>query len=129
MCNQHKLKASLSEIADLFDSRIGLPLRFPEGAPNLEPRDEIKITDVGPIVRTGPSGDGPPQAELVQRRWSWPAPNGAPVFNFRAEGRRFPLTARCAIPTDGFYEFTQNPDPKAKRKHRWLFTMAGEGLF
>ncbi|MEO6378835.1 MAG: SOS response-associated peptidase family protein, partial [Caulobacteraceae bacterium] len=131
MCNQHKMRASVFEIADLFGSRLATPLGFPEGAPNLEPRDEIKITDMGAIVRPG-SETGPetgPGLELVQRRWSWPGPTGAPVFNFRAEGRRFPLAARCAIPTNGFYEFTANADAKIKRKDRWLFTMPGEPLF
>jgi len=124
MCNQHKMRASVFEIADLFGSRLKTPLAFPEGAPNIEPRDEIRITDTAPIVRAGDAG-----LELVQRRWSWPGPNGAPVFNFRAEGRRFPLPGRCAIPTNGFYEFTANADPKVKRKDRWLFTVPGEPLF
>jgi putative SOS response-associated peptidase YedK len=125
MCNLHKLKTPLHEIERLFsDLRQPLELQYPEGAPNLEPRDEIRITDPGPIVRMGAGG-----AELVQRRWSWPGPTGAPVFNFRSDGRRFPVAARCAIPTDGFYEFTAPADPKAKRKDRWLFTMPGHPLF
>ena len=28
-------------------------------------------------------------AELVERRWSWPAPGGKPVFNMRSDGREF----------------------------------------
>ena len=123
MCNTHKLNRATAEIAELF-SRLSEPLSFPEGAPNLEPRERITITETGPIVRPGPGG-----LELVQRRWSWPGPTGAPVFNFRSDGRRFALTTRCLIPTDGFYEFTAPEDPKVKRKTPWLFTMAGEGLF
>lgn len=125
MCNLHKLKSGADEIAQVF-SRLQEPLGllFPEGAPNLEPRDEIRITDTGPIVLM--SGEG---GELVQRRWSWPGPTGAPVFNFRSDGRRFPLATRCAIPTNGFYEFTVAEDPKTKRKDRWLFTMPANDLF
>lgn len=123
MCNQHKLKSAISEIEAMLRD-FGFPLAFPEGVPNLEPRDAIRITDTAPIVR--PAGAG---GALVQRPWSWRGPNGAPVFNFRSEGRRFPTAARCAIPTDGFFEFTASKDPKARRKDRWLFTMAGQGTF
>lgn len=123
MCNQHKLKTSTSEIEALFRD-VGFALGYPEGVPNVEPRDCVRITDVAPIVRAGGAG-----GEVVQRPWSWRGPGGAPVFNLRSEGRRFPAASRCAIPTDGFYEFTASADRKARRKDRWLFTMAGRGPF
>jgi putative SOS response-associated peptidase YedK len=66
----------------------GLAVAFPEGRPNLEPRDDIRITDRAPIVRAVPGG-----VELVQRRWSWPGPGGKPVYNFRADGRTFAAAA------------------------------------
>ena len=44
-----------------------------EGASNLEAREDIKITDIGPIIRTIDGARD--EVELVQRRWSWPAPN------------------------------------------------------
>lgn len=119
------MNTAVKEIADTFAKlQLPLPLGFPEGIPNLESRDVIRITERAPIVRMDAGG-----AALVQRPWSWKGPNGAPVFNFRSEGRRFPAPARCAIPTDGFYEFTAGDDPKAKRKDRWLFTMTNEPLF
>jgi putative SOS response-associated peptidase YedK len=123
MCNEHALRAPFSEIARLF-GQAGLPLAAPEGVPNLEPRERIRITETGPMARAGAGG-----AELVVRPRSWRGPTGAPVFNFRSDGRRFPLAARCAIPTDGFYEFTAAAEPKVKRKDRWRFTLAGEGTF
>jgi putative SOS response-associated peptidase YedK len=126
MCNQHRLKSAVAEIADTFRD-LRAPLSYPEGTPNVEPRDIIAITDLAPIVRPGSEAEG--ALELVQRRWSWKGPTGAPVFNFRSEGRRFALASRCLIPTDGFYEFTAPADPKQKKKDRWLFTMRGEGLF
>ena len=61
--------------------------------------------------------------QLVVRRWSWPAPGGKPVYNFRSDGREFG-SGRCLILTDGFYEFTTPADPTQKRKDRWLFTRA-----
>jgi putative SOS response-associated peptidase YedK len=73
-----------------------------------------------------PDGDG---ARVEMMRSSWPAPKGAPVFNFRSENRTFERARRCLIPTDGFYEFTATGDSKAKRKDKWLFTMKDRDLF
>jgi len=113
MCNLYTQTRSPDEIARLF-STLQMPLSFPEGVPNLQPRD-IAITDPGPIVR------GTSDFELVMRRWSWPGPSGKPVYNFRSDDREFP-TGRVLILADGFYEFTKPVDPKQKRKDRWLFS-------
>jgi putative SOS response-associated peptidase YedK len=121
MCNLYTQKKSVDEIARVF-RELALPIGFPEGAPNLQARD-IAITDPGPIVRAGASGE----FELVVRRWSWPGPSGRPVYNFRSEGREFP-SGRCLVLADGFYEFTTPLDPKQKRKDRWLFTSRDEPL-
>jgi len=120
MCNLYTQSKSPDEIARLF-REAQIDLRFPEGVPNLEPRD-IRITDPAPIVR--PLGDG---FDLVVRRWSWPGQGGKPVYNFRSDGREF-STGRCLIVADGFYEFTTPADPKQKRKDRWLFAPASGGL-
>jgi putative SOS response-associated peptidase YedK len=120
MCNLYTQSKSPDEIARLFREQQ-IVLNFPEGVPNLQPRD-IAITDPGPIVR--PAGDG---FELVVRRWSWPGPGGKPVYNFRSDGREF-STGRCLIVADGFYEFTKPADPKQKRKDRWLFQPPDGGL-
>jgi len=101
-------------------------LLHPEGIPNFEPREDIRITDRAPILRAASGQSG--AVELVQRRWSWPAPGGKPVYNFRSEGRDF-TRGRCVILADGFYEFTAPADPKAKRKHKWLFTLKSEPWF
>jgi putative SOS response-associated peptidase YedK len=119
MCNLYTQNKSVDEVARLF-REIDLPLDFPDGVPNLQPKD-ICITDPAPIVRAGQSG----RHELVVRRWSWPGTNGKPVYNFRSDGREFP-TGRCLIIADGFYEFTAPQDPKQKRKDRWLFTGTNE---
>jgi putative SOS response-associated peptidase YedK len=125
MCNDYRL---LTASATLFDgfSEIKIPIRFSEGKPNLEAREDIKITDPAPMVR---SAEGEPGvSELVQRRWSWPGQNGKPVYNFRSDGREF-ATGRCLIPADGFYEFTDPADKKKRRKDKWLFTKTGEPWF
>ena len=113
MCNDYRLRRAYRDIAEAF-SQLKLPLVSP--ALNLEPRDDIKITDVAPIVRMGQDG-----AEMVNRRWSWRGPRGAPVFNFKGEGRRFSPLIRCIIPADGFYEFTE-PESGQKLKTKWLFS-------
>jgi Uncharacterized conserved protein len=123
MCNLYTQTKSVDEVARLFRG-IELPLSFPEGVPNLQPK-EICITDSAPIVR--PNARDSSQYELVVRRWSWPGANGKPVYNFRSEGREFG-SGRCLIVADGFYEFTTAPDPGQKRKDRWLFTSPGEPL-
>lgn len=129
MCNDYRLKVDIETIRqDFSDLRINI--RFPEGIPNLAPRDDVRITESAPIVRAS-AGDGA-AADLLQRRWSWPGPGGKPVYNFRSEGRSFGNSAtggRCLIVADGFYEFTAHSDPKSKRKHKWLFTKADEPWF
>ncbi|HXE26824.1 MAG TPA: SOS response-associated peptidase [Roseiarcus sp.] len=125
MCNAYRL---LTDAASLFEgfSETRIKIRFSEGKPNLEAREDIRITDPAPIVR---AVQGEPEAgDLVQRRWSWPGPNGKPVYNFRSDGREF-ADRRCLIPADGFYEFTDPADKKKKRKDKWLFTRAGEPWF
>ena len=127
MCNLYTQSKSVDEVARLFRD-LQMSLVFPEGAPNLSPRD-IAITDPGPIVRlrrvlaqaVTPPKSNNSEYELLIRRWSWPAPNAKPVYNFRADGREFP-SGRCLIVADGFYEFTAPADPKERRKDRWLFT-------
>jgi putative SOS response-associated peptidase YedK len=122
MCNLYGNKVSFRQLVDEF-SQIRLPLRFPEphAAPNLEPRDEIRPTDVAPVVR--PRDDG---VELTQLKWGLrPArPKAPPVINFRSEGRRFGR-GRCLIPASHFFEFTGSKYPKT----RWKFTQAGEDWF
>lgn len=120
MCNLYTQTKSVDEVARTFRD-LQTPLQFPEGVPNLQPRD-IRITEPAPIVRHLNGG-----FDLISRRWSWPGPGGKPVYNFRSEGREF-TSGRCLIIADGFYEFTQPADPRQKRKDRWLFTPAGEDL-
>ncbi|HEX8449378.1 MAG TPA: SOS response-associated peptidase [Allosphingosinicella sp.] len=129
MCNLYSNKVAPDAIARTFE-QLGMGLTFPGGPPNLQPRDEIKITDQAPILRWK-AGEG--AAELVQLRWSWPGPGGKPVYNFRSDGREFGNSergGRCLVVTDGFYEFTTPKAPRPdKRKDRWMFTMAGREWF
>jgi putative SOS response-associated peptidase YedK len=125
MCNDYRLEVETAALLEEF-SDLKIRISFSEGVPNIQARQDIKITDVAPIVRTL---DGEPNAgDLVQRRWSWPAKNGRPVYNFRAEEREF-TSGRCLILADGFYEFTNPADPQKKRKDKWLFTVRDQPIF
>lgn len=125
MCNDYRLLIDIASIAEDFEG-LKIKINMPEGAPNVPAREDIRMTDMAPIVRRSEAGSG--MNELVSRRWSWPGRNGKPVYNFRAEGREF-ASSRCLILADGFYEFTDPADPKQKRLDKWLFTMADHDWF
>ena len=82
MCNDYRLMVDVASIVEAF-ADLKINIRFSEGLPNVQAREDIKITDVAPIIRTvdGMRGEG----DLVQRRWSWPGQNKRPVYNFRSE--------------------------------------------
>ena len=120
MCNLYQLEKSVDAVRRLF-AEHQIELAFPEGIPNFEPRD-VRITEQAPIVRWSSAGNS---AELVERRWSWPAPGGKPVFNMRSDGREFGKD-RCLVLADSFYEFTAPEDPKQKRKTCWRFRPEGD---
>jgi len=123
VCNLYQLESGPDAIRRIFEA-AQIPLSFPEGIPNFEPRN-VRITDRAPIVRFNRAQGC---AELVERRWSWPAPGGKPVFNMRSDGREFGRD-RCLVLADGFYEFTAPADPKQKRKDCWLFRPADDQPF
>lgn len=145
MCNEAYRKHELAKLVADF-AHLHVPLTFPEGRPNFAALDGFKITDRVEIVR--PAAADPTQVEMVTRRWSWPAPTGRPVYNFRSDGRTIAHGARCLIPVDGFFEFTDPPpaptdEPglfgdaapgkpaKARKpaKAKWAFTLAGHDWF
>jgi putative SOS response-associated peptidase YedK len=125
MCNDYRLMVDVASIVEAF-ADLKINIRFSEGLPNVQAREDIKITDVAPIIRTvdGMRGEG----DLVQRRWSWLGQNKRPVYNFRSEGREF-ASNRCLIVADGFYEFTDPVEKGKKRKDKWLFTKRGDSIF
>src|SRR3546814_9441491 len=90
MCNDYRLEVDIASIAEDFEN-LEINFDMPEGVPNVEAREDIKITDIAPIVR---SSEGSKLGELVNRRWSWPGPTGKPVSNFRSERRDF-SSHRC----------------------------------
>lgn len=122
MCNDYRFRP-LSDHAFEEFREVGIELEFPAGKPNIEPRDDIRIGDVAPVITRTESG-----VALSMTKWAWTSPQGRPVFNFRSDGRSFADSRRCAIPADGFYEFT-DALPGQKRKTKWLFTMPASPSF
>ena len=120
MCNLYQLEKSVDAVRRLF-AELQIPLTFPDGIPNFEPRD-VRITERAPIVRWSRDRG---TAELVERRWSWPAPTGKPVFNMRSDGREFGRD-RCLVLADSFYEFTAPAEAGKKTKDRWRFRREGD---
>lgn len=125
MCNDYRLMVDVASIVEDF-ADLKIKIRFSEGSPNIEAREDIKITDMGPIIR--PVEGASDEADLVQRRWSWPGQNKRPVYNFRSDGREF-TSNRCLIVADGFYEFTYPAEKGKKKKDKWLFTKRDEPIF
>src|SRR5690349_14484946 len=121
MCNDFGNHIPYSDYLAAF-SQTRIPVRWPKAAPNLEPREDIWPTDKTPVIRRLEDGTN----EFAELRWGFPParPKGAPVINFRSEGRRFPV-GRCLVPASHFYEFTGTRSPKGK----WKFTKSGEAWF
>src|SRR5437763_1418647 len=110
MCNDFGNTIPYSDYLAAF-SQTRIPVRFPAAAPNLQPREDIWPTDKAPVIRR--LEDGTNQFSALQ--WGFPParPKGAPVINFRSEGRRFPA-GRCLVPASHFFEFTGTKSPKTK---------------
>ncbi|MDB5459208.1 MAG: hypothetical protein JWO72_949 [Caulobacteraceae bacterium] len=122
MCNLFENKTTFRDLLDAFGQHQP-PILKPDrhAAPNLQPLEAVRPTDMAPVVRG--FGDG---AELTAMRWGFIAdrPKAGPVTNFRSEGRRFEQ-GRCLVPATAFFEFTGARHPKT----RWRFTEAGRPWF
>lgn len=128
MCNDYRYAQPPDTLVEEF-SQLKIPLRFSGGgggggAPNYPPYEDIRVSQTAPVVRGSSAG-----VEVGVIPWAWKSPRGAPVFNFRSEGRSFAKSDRCLIPADGFYEFTTPAKPGKKLKDKHLFTLGGEPWF
>jgi putative SOS response-associated peptidase YedK len=112
MCNDYEQPVRWHQYRAMMRTlELGLPTR--EGDADLPQADDIRINDVGPVMRAAGN-----VVELVPMRFGFPpsSPRGGPVFNFRSEGRRFDKSNRCLIPASAFFEFTGKKYPKAKHR-------------
>lgn len=76
MCNDYRLLVDLASVMEDF-ADLKIKIRFSEGRPNFEAREDIKITNLAPIVKSVPDMRG--EGDLVSRRWSWPGSNKNPA--------------------------------------------------
>jgi putative SOS response-associated peptidase YedK len=116
MCNDYEQHIRWAEYSAMMQ-RAALQMPERQSADDLPQADDIKINDIGPVMRAAGNG-----VELVPMNFSFPpSGRGGPVFNFKSEGRHFDKSNRCLIPASAFFEFTGKKYPKAK--HR--FTLNG----
>src|SRR5690242_5560512 len=109
VCNDYEQHIAWAEYQAMMDS-LALPTAPHQSAADLPQADDIKINDIGPVIRK--TND---TLYLSPMRFGFPPiGRGGPVFNFRSEGRHFGDSKRCLIPASAFFEFTGTKYPKAK---------------
>jgi hypothetical protein len=97
MCNDYEQHVLWAEYCKMMLAlELGIPTHQSEL--DLPQADDIKINDMGPVMRAAGNG-----IELVAMNFSFPpsGPRGGPVFNFRSEGRSFANSNRCIIRAEG----------------------------
>ena len=117
MCNDYEQHIIYAEYCKMMqDLALGIPTHQSEL--DLPRSDDIKIGDIGPVMRAASAG----VVELSPMRFGFPPPagrKGGPVFNFRSDGRHFGDSKRCLIPASAFFEFTGKKYPKSKHGSRY----------
>lgn len=110
MCNDYEQHVSH---AQYLEAVRALELDATRGAAELPQADDIRVGDMGPVLRAAGNG-----VEIVSMRFGWPPPRpkAAPVFNFKSDGRHFDKSKRCLIILSGFFEFTGSKSPKTKHR-------------
>jgi putative SOS response-associated peptidase YedK len=112
MCNDYEQHVTFAEYqAAIRAAELATPSA--ETAEDLPRADDIRIGDMGPVLRAAGNG-----AELVLMRFGWPPPRpkAPPTFNFKSDGRHFDNSKRCVIVLSGFFEFTGTKSPKTKHR-------------
>ncbi len=122
MCASYESKFAVRQAVQAFEA-AGTPFAFPDGVPNLEPRDEVRPTDTDRVAAVL---EGETRLHPMRFGFPPPRPKAAPIINFRAEGRRFSngaTSGRALVLVSGFYEFTGDRYPKT----RWVLRAAPRG--
>jgi len=112
MCNAYEQHVAYAQYAEAVRA-LELPTPTTESEADLPQADDIRIGDLGPVMRAAGNG-----VELVQMRFGFPPPRpkSGPIFNFKSAGRHFGDSRRCLIILSGFFEFTGTKYPKAKHR-------------
>ena len=120
MCNAYEQQVSYAQYRKAIEA-LELSTPSTESKTDVSKSDEIRIGDIGPVLRAAGNG-----VEIVHMRFGWPPPRpkAGPVFNFKSDKRHFEDLRRCVIILSGFFEFTGTKYPKTK--HR--FTLKGSAV-
>jgi putative SOS response-associated peptidase YedK len=121
MCNDYERYIEWEKYcAAMAAAELGMPAG--ENAGELTSAADVRVNDIAPIMRAAGN-----VVDLVLMKWGFPPARagGAPVFNFRSDGRRFGNSNRCLIPASAFFEFTGAKSPKSK----WRFTLRTTPVF
>jgi putative SOS response-associated peptidase YedK len=112
MCNDYEQHVRWAEYRKMIQA-LELVIPGHQSEFDLLQADDVRINELGPVMR---SVGG--EIELVPMSFSFPPgrPRGAPVFNFRSEGRHSANSTRCIVPASAFFEFTGTRYPKAKHR-------------
>ena len=110
MCNDYEQHVTHQQYLEAIK---GLELDSSDAPTELPQADDIRIGDVGPVLRAAGNG-----VEVVSMRFGWPPPRpkAPPVFNFKSDGRHFDKSKRCLVILSGFFEFTGTKSPKSKHR-------------
>ena len=110
MCNDYEQHVTHKQYLDAIKA---LELDSTGSAADMPHADDIRIGDMGPVLRAAGNG-----VEIVSMRFGWPPPRpkAAPVFNFKSDGRHFDNSKRCLVILSGFFEFTGTKSPKTKHR-------------
>lgn len=110
MCNDYEQHVTHKQYLDAIKA---LELDTTDAPAELPQADDIRIGDIGPVLRAAGNG-----VEVVSMRFGWPPPRpkAPPVFNFKSDGRHFDKSKRCLVILSGFFEFTGTKSPKTKHR-------------
>ena len=102
MCNDYEQHVRWVEYCKMMQA-LDLAIPNHQSEADLPQADDVRINDTGPVMRAAGN-----EIELVPMTFAFPPgrPRGAPVFNFRSEGRHFANSTRCIVPASAFFEFT-----------------------
>lgn len=101
MCNDYEQHVKWREYCGMMQGlALGTPIEQSER--DLPQADDIRIGDMGPVMRAAGNG-----IELAAMTFGFPpaSARSGPIFNFRSEGRHFDKSNRCLIPASAFFEF------------------------
>ena len=91
MCNDYEQHVRWAEYRKMMQA-LDLTIPSRQSELDLPQADDIRINDVGPVMRAAGNG-----IALVPMTFGFPpsGPRDGPVFNFRSEGRHFHMGNRC----------------------------------